>query len=59
MVEGDPDKYYGEGHFYSREQVVEMVTSVGYELVRTETFLPRDTIFIFKLNADNRSQSDG
>ncbi|MFC1583173.1 class I SAM-dependent methyltransferase [Candidatus Neomarinimicrobiota bacterium] len=58
MVEGDPDKYYGEGHFYSREQVVEMVTSVGYELVRTETFLPRDTIFIFKFNTDNRSQSD-
>jgi SAM-dependent methyltransferase len=59
MVEGDPDKHYGEGHFYSRERVVEMVTSAGYELVRTETFLPRDTIFIFKLNDDHTPQSDG
>jgi ubiquinone/menaquinone biosynthesis C-methylase UbiE len=59
MVEGDPDKHYGEGHFYSRERVVEMVTSAGYELVRTETFLPRDTIFIFKLIVENKSQSDG
>lgn len=54
LVEGDPDKYYGEGHFYSRDKVVEMVTSAGYEIIRTETFLPRDTIFIFKLKANGK-----
>lgn len=59
MVEGDPDKHYGEGHFYKQAKVIELVNSAGYELTRMETFLPRDTIFIFKLTADHTSQSNG
>ena len=54
LVEGDPEKDYGEGHFYRREKVIELVTSAGYDLLRTETFLPRDTIFIFKLKSNGK-----
>jgi len=33
--------------FMTRGQVLETMGEAGYELVRTETFLPRDTIFIY------------
>ena len=33
--------------FMTRGQVLETMEDIGYELVRTETFLPRDTIFIY------------
>lgn len=58
LVEGDPEKYYGEGHFYALDKVVELVTSAGFTLTRTETFLPRDTIFLFELTEDIVSPSD-
>ena len=35
--------------FMTRSQVLETMGDTGYELVRTETFLPRDTIFIYAL----------
>ncbi len=34
--------------FMSQAQVLESVTESGFELARTETFLPRDTIFIYR-----------
>ena len=34
--------------FMARSQVLETMGDTGYELVRTETFLPRDTIYIYR-----------
>ncbi len=49
LVEGDPEKHYHDGHFYKREKVLRLVTAAGFDLVKLETFLPRDNIFIFTL----------
>ena len=35
--------------FMSGRQVLEAIQESGYELERTETFLPRDTIYIFRV----------
>ena len=32
----------------TNRQILETVNETGYELDRTETFLPRDTIYIYK-----------
>ena len=34
--------------FMTNRQILETVSETGYELDRTETFLPRDTIYIYK-----------
>jgi ubiquinone/menaquinone biosynthesis C-methylase UbiE len=34
--------------FMTNRQILEAVSETGYELDRTETFLPRDTIYIYK-----------
>ncbi len=41
----------GTGHtppFMTNRQVSDTLTEAGYELVRTESFLPRDTLYIYK-----------
>ncbi len=35
--------------FMSKKQVLETMQEGDYELIRTETFLPKDTIYIFRL----------
>ncbi|MCP4660699.1 MAG: class I SAM-dependent methyltransferase [bacterium] len=35
--------------FMTKREVLDTIQETGYELERTETFLPRDTIYIFKL----------
>jgi ubiquinone/menaquinone biosynthesis C-methylase UbiE len=37
--------------FMSNRQILETLEKTNYDLVRTETFLPRDTIYIFKLKS--------
>jgi hypothetical protein len=37
--------------FMSNRQIQETQEKTNYDLVRTETFLPRDTIYIFKLKS--------
>jgi len=49
IVDGDPDKYHRYHFFFKQAKVVKMITSAGWELVKVETFLPRDNIYIFKL----------
>ncbi|MFC1629206.1 class I SAM-dependent methyltransferase [Gemmatimonadota bacterium] len=48
LIDGDHDKI-GERdrHFLTREQVIERVEEAGYELVRIETWLPNDNIYVF------------
>jgi tRNA A58 N-methylase Trm61 len=50
ILEQDPEKYKkGIGHFFTREKLLEVVKSAGYVLVKIETFLPRDNIYIFRM----------
>ena len=35
--------------FMTNRQILETVGKTGYELDRTETFLPRDTIYVYKV----------
>ncbi|MBN1272841.1 MAG: methyltransferase domain-containing protein [Candidatus Aminicenantes bacterium] len=44
-----PKMGYPEVEAYSKESVLNIMKDSGFELERMETFLPRDTIFIFKL----------
>jgi len=49
IIDGDHDKIGGRSqHFLTKEQVIERVEEAEYELVRIETWLPRDTIFVFR-----------
>ncbi len=51
ILEMDPEKTGDRsGHFYSREKLLEIVGEAGFELVRVETFLSRDNVYIFKLS---------
>jgi tRNA A58 N-methylase Trm61 len=41
-------------HFMTGEQILETIEEAGYELERTETFLPRDTIYIYRVGSPER-----
>jgi hypothetical protein len=36
-------------HFMTREQIAETVEDAGFELEKTETALPRDTIYVIRV----------
>ena len=49
IVERDPDKWeHGRHHFMTKDEILKTVENANYELLRIETFLPRDNIFIYK-----------
>ncbi len=49
ILERDPGKYpSAAGHFWYKEKLLRVVKSGGYKLVRLETFLSRDNLYIFK-----------
>jgi SAM-dependent methyltransferase len=51
IVEKDPDKYgVDRGHHMTKDEILETVKQADFELVRIETFLVRDNIYIFKKN---------
>ena len=53
MVEPDPDRGPGgAGHGVSIERVRREAAEAGFELVRTETILPEDLIFVLRVEAD-------
>ena len=43
----DADRSYA-GHFMSSRQILETIEESGHTIERIETFLPRDTIYIFR-----------
>ena len=50
MVEPDPARGPGgPDHGLSRERIVREAAEAGYELIRTDTFLPEDLIFVLRL----------
>jgi ubiquinone/menaquinone biosynthesis C-methylase UbiE len=49
VLERDPEKTGDHsGHFFSKERVLKIFDQAGYELIREETFLSRDNIFILR-----------
>lgn len=49
ILERDPGKYPGSRwHFWKKEKVLRVVKDGGFKLVRIETFLSRDHIYIFR-----------
>jgi len=49
IVEGNLDKApETAGEWYSRSKLLKIYKDAGYELVREETFLPKDNIYILK-----------
>jgi hypothetical protein len=51
ILERDPEKMpSAKGHFYDKNKLLELATDAGFELVRVETFLPRDNIYILRAN---------
>jgi ubiquinone/menaquinone biosynthesis C-methylase UbiE len=49
ILERDPDKMpNARGHFYDKDKLLELASEAGFELVRVETFLSRDNIYILR-----------
>lgn len=51
FVERDPDKTdsnYEKNHFYNKEKIVQLTKEAGFKLVKIETFLKYDNIYIFR-----------
>jgi ubiquinone/menaquinone biosynthesis C-methylase UbiE len=49
VVEGNLDKLpSAAGEWYSRSKLLKIYKDAGYDLVREETFLPKDNIYILK-----------
>ncbi|MBM3296780.1 MAG: class I SAM-dependent methyltransferase [Candidatus Aminicenantes bacterium] len=49
IIDRDPDKWGGEfSHFLKKEDVLDILDRSDYELVRVETFLQRENIYIFR-----------
>ena len=49
IVEGNLDKLpSASGEWYSRSKLLKIYKDAGYDLVREETFLPKDNIYILK-----------
>jgi predicted methyltransferase len=50
IIERDPEKTgSGYGHFMKKDEILETMKKANFELVRLETFLKNDNIFIFRL----------
>ena len=47
IVDADPEKLgYGSNHSTPKEEILAQLDEAGYELIRVETFLPDDNIYI-------------
>ncbi len=54
IVDVDPDKSgYDRDHFLTKEQVLAKMEKTDFELVRIETFLEKDNIYLYKLKDTN------
>jgi len=50
ILEQDPGKTHSaSGHFHKKEVVLERIKQAGYRLIRIETFLPKDNIYVLGL----------
>jgi len=52
ILERDPGKIHStSGHYYDRDKLLELVRKAGFELVRVETFLVMDNVYILRPNS--------
>lgn len=52
IIERDPEKTgSGWDHFMKKDEILETLKKANFELLRLETFLKDDNIFIFRLKA--------
>ena len=50
IIERDTEKDRTEAyHFMSSKQILDVLNKAGYALVKKNGFLPKDTIYFFKL----------
>jgi SAM-dependent methyltransferase len=50
IVEGNLDKLpSAAGEWYARSKLLKIYNDAGYDLVREETFLPKDNIYFLKI----------
>jgi ubiquinone/menaquinone biosynthesis C-methylase UbiE len=60
IIERDPEKIgSGWDHFMKNDDIVETMKKANFELVRIETFLKNDNIFIFRLPGDDHINRSG
>jgi len=60
IIERDPEKINGGwDHFMRNGEILDTVKKANFELVRIETFLKNDNIFIFRLPDDDRKNCTG
>jgi len=49
ILDRDPGKIHStSGHYFDKEKILRLTDEAGYELVRMETFLPRDNFYILR-----------
>ena len=59
ILERDPEKMpSAKGHFYDKDRLLKLTSEAGFELVRVETFLPRDNIYILRANGVSSPPAD-
>jgi hypothetical protein len=59
IVDRDPDKISGgRGHFMTKDEILDTVKEADFELVRVETFLENDNIYIFRLRNQRKGVAD-
>ena len=52
ILERDPEKMpSANGHFYKRDNLLKLTSEAGFRLVRVETFLSRDNMYILRANS--------
>ncbi len=57
IIERDPEKWSsGRSHFMTKEKILKTVKKADYILLRMETFLPKDNIYIFRPSNKNSAQ---
>jgi len=51
ILERDPKKMLSaKGHFYDQDKLLKLTSEAGFKLVRVDTFLPRDNIYVLRSN---------
>ncbi len=56
IIDQDPERYsVGASHFLTKKEILDKMEQTPFALDRIETFLPRSTIFVFKLKEEEPS----
>ena len=57
IVDRDPEKVVRDRqHFKTKEEIIATMAKTDFQLLRVETFLPRDNIYVFSLTNETLQQ---